>query len=154
MDEKARKALEAMMKIPVSRGGMMEEFITEADLRRQCAVDQHPQNDETWEIICPICHTKYHLGVDSFITTLDDKLALLGGARSVVGNVNSMIIRADTIRKNGNDLTVARQAELNEETKQKIKKIQEDLRKGIDRKWFCRQCGGPENGANLYPVSA
>jgi hypothetical protein len=117
------------------------------------AKKSRPKSSETWEIICPICHTKYHLGVDSFITTEDDTRAMLAGARGVVGNVNKMIIREDLIRKNGDDLTVARQAALNEETKQKIRKIKEDLKNGIDRKWFCRKCGGPEKGTNPYKPS-
>jgi hypothetical protein len=106
-----------------------------------------PVSSDTWEIICPICNTKYHLGVDSFITTEGDTRAVFAGA-VVVGHGN--IIREDLIRKNGNDLTMARQAELNEETKQKIRKIKEDLKKGKDRKWFCRKCGGPEKGTNPY----
>ena len=107
-----------------------------------------PEPNDTLEIICPICQTKYHLGVDSFITTEDDTRAMLAGTRAVIGNVN--VIREDLIRKNGNDLTVDRETELNEETKRKIKKIKEDLKKGIDRKWFCRKCGGPEKGTNPY----
>ena len=35
MDEQARKALQAAMKIPVSQGGFKEKFITEADLLPQ-----------------------------------------------------------------------------------------------------------------------
>lgn len=37
MDEQARKALEAAMKLPVSRGGMKEDFLTEADVRGEKA---------------------------------------------------------------------------------------------------------------------
>lgn len=111
------------------------------------------RTQHTWEVTCPICKTTYKLGVDSFITTADDTRAMLGGAKRIVGNMEKLIIQADLIRKNGDDLTAERQAELNEETKQKIKVIEDDLGNGKPRQWFCRKCGGPEKGTNPYPAS-
>lgn len=103
------------------------------------------------EIECPLCKTKYRIGIDSIITTPEEVLASFGAnilssenAISEFSNQPDIIDRIKSIKtKNKNNLIVNSQ--------NTVLKIRNNINSGQKRYWKCNKCNNTGN-PTLYTL--
>jgi HEAT repeat protein len=104
---------------------------------------------KAWLLSCPLCKTKYRLGVDAYLVTPEDVRTFAAGAGTTVGNLNNVLFSADGVYSIGNPSQSDQP--LLQETARKVREIANAIAIGQRRVWFCRKCGGPDKGENPYP---